>query len=134
MSEVLKILTNIRSLRALLREQPFDLVEEIEAKLKQVTNELRQAEEERQQIEAEQAQKLQGLLAQMESEGIAPEALMAALSGTNKPAKSKREPRPAKYEYSDNGETKQWTGQGRTPKALQAQLNAGKSLDSFLIK
>ncbi|MBE8570972.1 H-NS family nucleoid-associated regulatory protein, partial [Vibrio sp. OPT46] len=26
-----------------------------------------------------------------------------------------------------------WTGQGRTPSAIQEQLDAGKSLDEFLI-
>ncbi|END4451164.1 H-NS histone family protein, partial [Escherichia coli] len=38
------------------------------------------------------------------------------------------------YKYTDvNGETKTWTGQGRTPKALAEQLEAGKTLDDFLI-
>uniref|UniRef100_UPI003977E581 H-NS family nucleoid-associated regulatory protein n=1 Tax=Salmonella TaxID=590 RepID=UPI003977E581 len=38
------------------------------------------------------------------------------------------------YSFTDeNGETKTWTGQGRTPKALAEQIAAGKSLDDFLI-
>ncbi|WP_313685399.1 H-NS family nucleoid-associated regulatory protein, partial [Pantoea sp.] len=42
---------------------------------------------------------------------------------------------PAKYSYTDeNGEEKSWTGQGRTPAAIKKALDAGKSLDSFLIK
>ncbi len=57
--------------------------------------------------------------------------------GTGKTArKSKRAQRPAKYEYIDeNGESKTWTGQGRTPAVIkQAIDNEGKSLNDFLIK
>ena len=51
-----------------------------------------------------------------------------------KKVKQKRPSRPAKYQYKDeNGQVKTWTGQGRTPKAIQVQLDAGKSLDSFKI-
>ena len=68
-------------------------------------------------------------------DGIDVEALISALSGETKTkAKSKRAPRPAKYKYIDtNGQEKTWTGQGRTPSAIQEQLDAGKSLDDFLI-
>lgn len=46
----------------------------------------------------------------------------------------KRQPRPAKYKFIDvNGETKTWTGQGRTPKPIAQALAEGKSLDDFLI-
>ncbi len=44
--------------------------------------------------------------------------------------------RPAKYSYVDeNGETKTWTGQGRTPAVIKKAMDEqGKSLDDFLIK
>ncbi|EFN3398350.1 H-NS histone family protein, partial [Escherichia coli] len=49
-------------------------------------------------------------------------------------AGKKRQPRPAKYKFTDvNGETKTWTGQGRTPKPIAQALAEGKSLDDFLI-
>ena len=49
-------------------------------------------------------------------------------------AGKKRQPRPAKYKFIDvNGETKTWTGQGRTPKPIAQALAEGKSLDDFLI-
>ncbi|HBW5265460.1 TPA: H-NS histone family protein, partial [Klebsiella pneumoniae] len=48
--------------------------------------------------------------------------------------RKKREPRPAKYAYVDDaGEQKTWTGQGRTPAPIKAQLDAGKTLEDFLI-
>ncbi|HDL6251585.1 TPA: H-NS histone family protein, partial [Mannheimia haemolytica] len=43
-------------------------------------------------------------------------------------------PRPAKYKFVDaNGNEKTWTGQGRTPKALQDALDSGKKLEDFAI-
>ncbi|HHF8101288.1 TPA: H-NS family nucleoid-associated regulatory protein, partial [Escherichia coli] len=44
-------------------------------------------------------------------------------------------PRPAKYKYIDtDGSEKTWTGQGRTPRAIAAALEAGKTLEDFEIK
>ncbi|HDL8031932.1 TPA: H-NS histone family protein, partial [Yersinia enterocolitica] len=42
---------------------------------------------------------------------------------------------PAKYKYIDeNGETKTWTGQGRTPAVIKKAIEEqGKSLDDFLL-
>lgn len=49
---------------------------------------------------------------------------------------AKRAARPAKYSYVDeNGETKTWTGQGRTPAVIKkAMEEQGKQLEDFLIK
>ncbi|TOI74192.1 transcriptional regulator, partial [Vibrio parahaemolyticus] len=79
--------------------------------------------------------KLAEIAEKIAQDGIDVEALISALSGETKTkAKSKRAPRPAKYKYIDtNGQEKTWTGQGRTPSAIQEQLDAGKSLDDFLI-
>ncbi len=68
-------------------------------------------------------------------DGIAIEDLIAAMSGNDNKVKTKkkREPRPAKYKYELDGEEKTWTGQGRTPSAIQEQLDAGRSLEDFLI-
>ncbi|RVS43282.1 DNA-binding protein, partial [Citrobacter freundii] len=41
---------------------------------------------------------------------------------------------PAKYKYTDeNGNEQTWTGQGRTPKAITAAIEAGKTLEDFAI-
>ncbi|SSZ29536.1 H-NS homolog stpA [Aggregatibacter aphrophilus] len=68
----------------------------------------------------------------LKQEGITTDEL-AEILGSNV-VRKKRESRPAKYQYVDeNGVTKTWTGQGRTPKAIQVQLDKGKSLSSFEI-
>lgn len=51
----------------------------------------------------------------MKADGINPEELLGDSSAAAPRAGKKRQPRPAKYKFIDvNGETKTWTGQGRT--------------------
>lgn len=70
----------------------------------------------------------------MKADGINPEELLGDSSAAAPRAGKKRQPRPAKYKFIDvNGETKTWTGQGRTPKPIAQALAEGKSLDDFLI-
>ncbi|MBA7800233.1 DNA-binding protein StpA [Citrobacter freundii] len=133
MSSMLKNLNNIRSLRAMAREFPVDVLEDMLEKFRVVTKERRDEEEELQRQRAEQQEKINTLLALMKADGIAPEELLSMTTATPRAVK-KRQPRPAKYRFTDlNGETKTWTGQGRTPKPIAQALAAGKSLDDFLI-
>ena len=138
MSEVLKVLSNIRSLRLATRdfsvEQLENLLEKIETLVSEKKVELAKAQEE-ENARQERIAKYKELL---EKEGISKQELAEILgldvsekvSGVSK----KRSARPAKYQYVDeNGVTKTWTGQGRTPKAIQAQLDQGKPLSSFEI-
>ena len=133
MSSMLKNLNNIRSLRAMAREFSVDVLEDMLEKFRVVTKERRDEEEQLQRQRAEQQEKINTLLAMMQADGINPEELLSmtpAMAGSVK----KRQPRPAKYRFTDlNGETKTWTGQGRTPKPIAQALAAGKSLDDFLI-
>ncbi len=137
MSELTKTLLNIRSLRAFARELTLEQLEEALDKLNTVVAERKEAEEEERTARAEQEAKLAAIADQIAKDGIDVDALISALAGDGKAktkSKSKRAPRPAKYKYVDaNGEEKTWTGQGRTPSAIQEQLDAGKSLDDFLI-
>lgn len=133
MSSMLKNLNNIRSLRAMAREFSVDVLEDMLEKFRVVTKERRDEEEQLQRQRAEQQAKINALLAQMQADGISPEELLSITPATARPVK-KRQPRPAKYRFIDlNGETKTWTGQGRTPKPIAQALAAGKSLDDFLI-
>jgi DNA-binding protein H-NS len=135
MPELTKTLLNIRSLRAFSRELTLAQLEEALEKLTSVVEERREQEaEELAQRQAQEA-KLAEIAEQIAKDGIDVDALINALSGESKPkAKGKRAPRPAKYKYTDsNGETKTWTGQGRTPSTIQQALDAGKSLDEFAI-
>jgi len=70
------------------------------------------------------------------ADGIDPNELLNSIAAASKSgAKAKRAARPAKYSYVDeNGETKTWTGQGRTPAIIKKAMDEqGKSLDDFLI-
>lgn len=135
MSDALKTLSNIRSLRVLARETSLEQLESFAEKLAIVIEEKREAVK-AQELEA--AKRLEGLNKYKEllaQDGISAEEL-ALLLGSSTPSK-KREPRPArpaKYKFVDeNGNEKTWTGQGRTPRVLQAALDAGKSLEDFAI-
>jgi len=130
---MLKNLNNIRSLRVMAREFSVDVLEDMLEKFRVVTKERRDEEEQLQRQRAEQQAKINALLAQMQADGISPEELLSITPATARSVK-KRQPRPAKYRFIDlNGETKTWTGQGRTPKPIAQALAAGKSLDDFLI-
>ncbi|ELP5728486.1 H-NS histone family protein [Vibrio vulnificus] len=135
MSELTKTLLNIRSLRAFSRELTLEQLEEALDKLTTVVTERQEAEAEERAAKAEQEAKLAAIAEQIAKDGIDLEALISALAGETKTKnKGKRAPRPAKYKYVDtNGEEKTWTGQGRTPSAIQAQLDSGKSLSDFEI-
>lgn len=141
MSEALKILNNIRTLRAQARECTLETLEEMLEKLEVVVNERREEESAAAAEVEERTRKLQQYREMLIADGIDPNELLnsmaAAKSGTKakraaRPAKS----RPAKYSYVDeNGETKTWTGQGRTPAVIKkAMEEQGKQLEDFLIK
>lgn len=135
MSEMLKTLSNIRSLRVFAREQSLETLEAIAEKLAVVIEEKREAIKAQ---ELENAKRLEGLNKYKEllaEDGLSLEELVALLGG--EAVSKKREPRatrPAKYKFFDeNGTEKFWTGQGRTPKALQAELDKGRNLSEFEI-
>ncbi|EAR54055.1 putative DNA-binding protein H-NS [Photobacterium sp. SKA34] len=131
MSDAMKALLNLRSLRALSREYTLEQLEEALEKLTTVVQERAEAEEEEQAKENERNEKLAQYREMLLADGIDPEELLASLS---KAPKAKRAARPAKYKFIDeNGEEKTWTGQGRTPSALKLALENGKSLEEFEI-
>ncbi|KAE9539044.1 H-NS histone family protein [Ursidibacter maritimus] len=134
MSEVLKTLSNIRSLRVLAREVTLEQLEGLLGKLTIVVEEKREvvkAEEAEVAKRLESLNKYRELLAQ---DGISAEELALLLgSSTESKKREPRTPRPAKYKYVDNGVEKTWTGQGRTPSVIQKALDAGKSLKDFEI-
>ncbi|EJE4701730.1 TPA: H-NS family nucleoid-associated regulatory protein [Vibrio parahaemolyticus] len=138
MTDMNKTLLNIRSLRAFSRELTLEQLEEALDKLTTVVLERQESEKSEREDRAEQEAKLEEIATKIAKEGIDVEALIEVLAGQPKAkAKvkaSKRPPRPAKYRYTDDmGEEKTWTGQGRTPSAIQTLLDEGKSIDEFLI-
>ncbi|WEF29159.1 DNA-binding protein StpA [Klebsiella aerogenes] len=133
MSFMLQKLNNIRSLRAMAREFSTDVLEEMLEKLRIVTEEKRSAQQETQQQQAEYQEKINTWLELMVADGISPDEL--ALCEINPgESRKKRQPRPAKYRYTDHfGAEQTWTGQGRMPKPIAQAVAQGQALDNFLI-
>ncbi|GAB6263929.1 H-NS family histone-like protein [Photobacterium sp. R1] len=133
MNDVFKTLLNLRSLRAVAREEfTLEQLQESLEKLQTVVAEREEAEAVSRQAEKEKEEKLKSYRDMLIADGISPEELLATLA--NSPKKSKRSPRPAKYKFTVDGEDRTWTGQGRMPAPLKESIeNEGKSLDDFLI-
>lgn len=132
MTDVLKVLNNIRSLRVIARELPLEQLEGILEKVQLVVAEKKEELLKVQQEENERQERIAKYKELLKQEGITADEL-AGILGSDV-VRKKRESRPAKYQYVDeNGVVKTWTGQGRTPKAIQVQLDKGKSLSSFEI-
>ncbi|MCE1709086.1 H-NS histone family protein [Enterobacter hormaechei] len=123
----------MRTLRAQARECELSTLEEMLEKLTTVVEERRDEENHvRAQLE-ERTRKLEEYREMLEKDGIELSDLMDAFSGKST-GKSKRAARPAKYSYVDDGETKTWTGQGRTPAVIKKAIEEeGKKLEDFLI-
>ncbi len=137
MSEALKILNNIRTLRAQARECSLETLEEMLEKLAVVVNERRDEDSQAQAEIEERTRKLQQYREMLIADGIDPNELLQTMAPNKTvPSKSKRAARPAKYQYIDeNGELKTWTGQGRTPAVIKKAIEIqGKSLDDFLLQ
>ncbi|ACR68844.2 DNA-binding transcriptional regulator H-NS [Edwardsiella ictaluri] len=135
MSEALKILNNIRTLRAQARECTLETLEEMLEKLEVVVKERREEDQQAQAEIEERTRKLQQYREMLIADGIDPNELLQTMNATKITGKAKRAARPAKYQYVDeNGETKTWTGQGRTPAVIKNAIEEqDKSLDDFLI-
>lgn len=135
MSEALKILNNIRTLRAQARECSLETLEEMLEKLEVVVNERRDEDSQAQAEVEERTRKLQQYRDMLIADGIDPNELLSTLAAAKTPGKTKRAARPAKYAYIDeNGENKTWTGQGRTPAVIKKAIEEqGKKLEDFLL-
>ncbi|SIQ70622.1 DNA-binding protein H-NS [Aeromonas sp. RU39B] len=133
MSDFLKVILNIRSLRAALRELTFEQLKEAKEKFDAVYEERVSAAEMESKEQAERFAKLAEFQAMLQDAGIDPSELVSTVPGASKETGAKRAPRPPKYKYLDDGVEKFWTGQGRMPKVISNALAVGDSLDSFLI-
>ncbi|QFI53939.1 H-NS family histone-like protein [Aeromonas simiae] len=135
MNEFLKVLLNVRSLRAALRELSFEQLQEAHEKFELIYNERMDSVEQERAEQEERKRKLAEFSELLQQAGIDPRELVgsAAAEKSEVTSKSKRAPRPAKYKYQENGQEKTWTGQGRMPKVIAEAVAAGGSIDDFLI-
>ena len=135
MNDFLKTLMNIRSLRAALRDLSFEQLVEAKEKFDEIYAEREQQESKIRAESAERLQKLAEFTEMLRDAGIDPSELVgtAAPAKAGGSAKTKRAPRPAKYKYTEDGQEKTWTGQGRMPKAIAEAVANGRALEEFLI-
>lgn len=133
MSDNLSSLNNIRTIRANARDHELIALEEMLEKLTVVVNERREEAQAHEAVNRERAEKLAKYRDLLIQDGIDPNELLSGPQSVQG-EKKKRAPRPPKYQYTDeNGDVKQWTGQGRTPSAIKTALDSGKTLDDFLL-
>ncbi|USD52574.1 H-NS histone family protein [Vibrio sp. SCSIO 43153] len=126
---------NLRLLRANCRELSTKQLLEAFSKLELIVEERRRIEYAKKVKLDELSLKISQIAKQIQASNLRTTDLLCVLSEleAEKP-KTSRLPRPAKYRYIDcRGQEKTWTGQGRTPRAIQDQLDKGKSIDEFLI-
>lgn len=135
MSDILRTLSNIRSLRAVARECSIEQLEGLLEKVQIVIEEKRESLKAQALEEAKFLESLKKYKEMLAADGISPKDLVELLEEQAETKKREpRAPRPAKYKYVDeNGNQRTWTGQGRTPSVIQKALDAGKSLESFAI-
>ncbi|MFT4274083.1 MAG: H-NS family nucleoid-associated regulatory protein [Pantoea sp.] len=133
MTDSLKALNNIRTLRAQARDLQLAELQEMLEKFSMVVAERREESHAEETAGREKAEKLAKYRELLLGDGIDPAELLGALQVAAK-QRVKRVPRPAKYKYTDeDGQEKNWTGQGRTPAVIKAAITSGKSLNDFLI-
>ncbi|URJ26357.1 histone-like nucleoid-structuring protein H-NS [Blochmannia endosymbiont of Camponotus modoc] len=136
MNDTLKILNNIRTLRAQARACTLDTLEEMLEKLEVVVNERREESNQAQAKIEKHSLKLQQYRDMLIADGIDPNELLQNITSNTKPFhKNKRAARPAKYQYINKyGEMKTWTGQGRTPSIIKKAIDEKKKkLEDFLL-
>lgn len=135
MNGALKILNNIRMLRAQTKEYTLKTLEEMLEKLKLVVKERREKDTQCQAKIAEHTRKLKQYRDMLIADGIDPNELLQSMHSIKLFQKNKRTIRPAKYKYINKyGITKTWTGQGRTPLSIKkAIIENKKKLEDFLL-
>ncbi len=135
MSDVIKSLNNIRTLRAQAREYSLETLEDILEKFEVIVNERREDESLAIAHNSERLLRLEQYREMLIADGIDPNELLQS-AVTDKPVvKARRAARPAKYQYTDEkGENRTWTGQGRTPAVIRNAIETeGKTLEDFAL-
>lgn len=136
----LKSLLNIRSLRAFAKDLALEQLKSIAQKLDTIIAEKEEEIRKEEQEKAKQLESLKKYTEMLKQDGLSIDELAQLLADKmikgHKTLKERKSasPRPAKYKFIDaKGNEKTWTGQGRTPKALQQALDKGKKLEDFAI-
>lgn len=127
MNRIQEELSSERALKRFLRESDYTFLEKLRERISLTLDDKRAEFEKQEKQRRQREEKRNELLALIESEGF-------SLSDftDDKPVKKPAKRKP-KYQYSENGVTKYWSGVGRAPVYIQRELDSGKTLESFLI-
>lgn len=132
MQDFIEILGHLRRFKSATKGMSVDELVEVKTKLERIIEDRIAAEAESRKQEAEKLEKIKNYREMLAADGIELEELTADAPVKKK---GKRAPRPPKYEITDaNGNQITWTGQGRMPNLFKVQVEAGRSMDDFLIK
>lgn len=130
MSDFIRIVTHSRRLKSAVKELSIEQLEEIKTKLQTIIEERIAEETAEQQENAERMEKIRKYKEMLAADGID----LEELSEFFPERQGRRAPRQPKYEvWNEAGERITWTGQGRMPNIFKARIEAGESLDTFLI-
>ncbi len=130
MNDFLRIITHARRFKSAVKELGVEQLEEVKIKLQKIIDD-RIAEDKAAEVEnAERNEKIRKIRELLVTEGIEPDELLDG-SSERQGRKAVRQP---KYEiWNEAGEHITWTGQGRMPNVFKSRIEAGESLDTFLI-
>lgn len=131
MSEFEKIITHARRFKSATKDFSLEQLQDVKSKLDKIIEDRITAEEEIVRMNAEKIEKIEKYKEMLAADGID----LDELTADTPVKKGKRAPRPPKYAITnDAGERITWTGQGRMPNIFKARVDAGESIDNFLIK
>lgn len=127
MNPIQEALASKRTRKKFLSECDFIFLTTLNEQIAAVLTERKADHEAQEQQKQERERKRLELLELIKAEGFS-----ASDFACGQPA-AKAPKRKRKYQYVEGGMTKYWSGVGRVPVAIQHELNAGKTLESFLI-
>jgi DNA-binding protein H-NS len=131
MEDFLKIISHVRRFKTATKGLSIEDLAEVKAKLEKIIEDRITAEADAKRKNAEKIEKIEKYREMLAADGIEPDELLDEAGAK----KGKRATRPPKYEIKDEkGKSVTWTGQGRMPNVFKARIEAGDSIDSFLIK
>mgnify|MGYP000636783237 FL=1 len=129
---VTKYFNNFASLRAFSKDKELSFLEKAEKNLAQIIQDRKEAIELEKMEQEERERARIAIIEEIEAKGWSVKDLLNPNAKENKLATSKAK---NKYTFLDEqGNTQYWTGRGRMPAALKAKIDAGESLESFLIE
>jgi len=120
-------LSTARNMSQFIKRCDYALLIDLQNKLEVHISEWEAQQEKEREAMQQRDEKRRELLSLIISEGFTPEELITAA------VVKKTSRRKMKYQYREGDTIKKWSGVGRVPRSIQERLNAGATLDDFLI-